>query len=104
MPLQVKASARYLIYAGVNAGLFAVFLGLRIPIWFLFLVLAIYYGYKAAKKERVFVSAVAPISPAYGQLGRYAVDGDPRDQSYGLYIELNGKPVFVDIREDRQLE
>lgn len=97
----MTASARYLIYAGVNAGLFAVFLGLRIPVWFLFLALAIYYGYKAVKKEHVFVSGVAPASPPYGQFGRYAVDGD---QCYGMYIKLSGKPVFIDIREDSQLE
>ena len=104
MSLQVKVNTRHLVYAGISAGLFVLFLGLRIPIWFLFLVLAIYYGYKAVTKERVLVSGVAPTSLSYGQLGTYAVHGDPSDQSYGIYIQLNGKPVFVDVREDDHLQ
>lgn len=39
----------------------------------------------------------------FGVLGSYAVDGDPSDLSYGLYIQLNDRPVFIDIREDSQL-
>jgi hypothetical protein len=37
----------------------------------------------------------------YGQLGTYDVDGD---KLYGLFIELKGRPVFVDIREDSLLD
>ena len=37
----------------------------------------------------------------YGQLGTYDVEGD---KLYGMFIELKGRPVFVDIREDGLLE
>lgn len=40
----------------------------------------------------------------YGILGHYAVDGDPNDIAYGLYISLNKNPVLLDIREDSLLE
>ena len=40
-----------------------------------------------------------------GVLGNYAPDpADPSDECYGLYLVLSGRPVFVDIREDKYLE
>ena len=36
-----------------------------------------------------------------GVLGNYIVDSD---DSYGLFLSINGSPVFVDIREDELLE
>ena len=38
---------------------------------------------------------------SYGQLGPYELEGE---KCYGLYVELKGRPVFVDIREDELLE
>lgn len=40
----------------------------------------------------------------YGSLGDYAVDGDGQDLSYGLYIDLGGDPVFIDIKKDTYVE
>lgn len=39
-----------------------------------------------------------------GKLGKYAVDGDSRDLSYGLFMLLQGHRVFVDIKEDGLIE
>ena len=75
-----------------------------IAVWFLFLCLATYYGYRGFKKERPIVRPANPVPPVYGQLGTYDVDGDPNDPNYGMYIQLNGTAVFVDIRKDRHLE
>ena len=36
-----------------------------------------------------------------GKLGEYDVDGGDSEPSYGLYLQLRGKPVFVDIRKDK---
>ena len=37
----------------------------------------------------------------YGRVGEYVVDSTP---SFGLFIELQEQPVFVDIRKDRFVE
>src|SRR6266513_1393745 len=37
----------------------------------------------------------------FGVLGKYVVDGD---ESYGLFIKLLDRTIFVDIREDKLLE
>jgi hypothetical protein len=39
-----------------------------------------------------------------GKLDTYAIHGDPDDLGYGLYLLLNGDPVFIDIRQDQHLE
>ena len=36
-----------------------------------------------------------------GELGKYVVDST---KSYGLFLVLHGKPVFVDLREDKLLK
>ena len=36
-----------------------------------------------------------------GVLGHYEIDST---ESYGLFLSLGGKPVFVDIREDKLIE
>jgi len=100
-----KVETRNLIYAALCAVLFLLFLQLGIAIWFLFLVLAIYYGYGGLKREGPVVRAVSPDSPVtFGQFGSYAVDGDDNDLSYGMYIQIGGRAIFIDIREDRLLE
>ena len=38
---------------------------------------------------------------AYGRVGEYVVDSTP---SFGLFIELQKQPVFIDIRKDRFVE
>ncbi len=37
----------------------------------------------------------------YGVIGRFDVEGE---KALGLYLRLCGKPVFVDLREDKLLE
>ncbi len=93
---------RNLIYALINFILFGIFLRLGIPIWFLFALLTIYYGYRAYKGDTRKAREMNPV--VYGILGSYAVDGDAEDLSYGLYIKLGDQDVFVDIREDKLLE
>lgn len=39
--------------------------------------------------------------PAYNTFGRFRFD---RDEGYGLFIRIKGRPVFIDAREDRLLE
>jgi len=36
-----------------------------------------------------------------GVLGTYLANGDPDDECYGLYIELAGHRILVDIRTDK---
>jgi hypothetical protein len=81
-----------------------VFLKLAIPIWLLFIILAIYYATKAARKHAPPQVRPLGASVNYAVFGAYAVDGDPSDLSYGMYIQLDGRPVFLDIREDQYLE
>lgn len=41
------------------------------------------------------------VTPPFGVLDRYEVDGD---ECFGLYIQVNDQTVFVDIKEDKQVE
>lgn len=41
------------------------------------------------------------VTPPFGVLGRYEVDGD---ECFGVYIRVNDQTVFVDIKEDKQVE
>lgn len=41
------------------------------------------------------------VIPPFGVFGHYEVDGD---ECFGLYIQLNDQTVFVDLKEDKQLE
>lgn len=41
--------------------------------------------------------------PRYGQFGEYQID--PHDDPwYGMFIEISGRPVFLDLRSDQKLE
>jgi len=42
-----------------------------------------------------------PENAPVGKLGRFTIDGD---ESFGLFLELAKAPVFVDLREDEQIE
>jgi len=74
-------------------------------LWFGLLLLALFfYGVDVHEihKRKPEKGAPADQMPVtYGVLGEYEVDGTP---SYGLFIELRGQPVFVDIRSDGRLE
>jgi hypothetical protein len=84
--------------------LFAVSLYFKIPIWLLFLILALAYGYKALRHPKI-VPPKALTVKTLGVLGHYAVDEeDPADLSYGLYIQLHGRSVFIDLKEDNKIE
>ena len=99
-------SAENLLYAAIFTLSFAVSLYFLLPVWFPFLALALYFAYRSFKGARPIRNARGNsfVPPEFGVLGIYNVDGDPNDSSYGLYITLLGKPVFVDIREDGELE
>jgi len=83
--------------------LFAVCLRLAMPIWLLFLAFAIYFSYASLRKPRPRAKADLKGLPL-GKLDRYSVDGDLRDLSYGLVLELMGEHVFVDLKEDALLD
>jgi hypothetical protein len=51
---------------------------------------------KAAKEKLMSEELIT-----YGVLGEYVVDEAP---SFGLFIRLNERPVFVDIRSDSKIE
>jgi len=77
----------------------------KIPIWILFVFFALYFGYRAVKPLRPQSILPATIVPeAFGVIGSYALDGDMKDLSLGMFIHLQGRPVFISIREDEHLE
>lgn len=96
---------KYLFYSITCAICFVISYKYGIPIWFLFIGLAFYYGYLALHWGKpVKMDSTSDQKIIYGVLGNYDVDGEVEDLSYGLYIRLRGCPVFVDIREDAHLE
>ena len=75
-------------------------------LWIAGLLLALFYfGVDVFNidKSDSSVSTYAELYPAHetGVLGRYEIDST---QSYGLFVSLGGKPVFVDIREDKLID
>jgi preprotein translocase subunit YajC len=74
-----------------------------VSMWMLFLIFSIVYftAYRRQKKKESAEVVVEKIEKniTYGKIGTYILDGD-EDESYGLYIEINHKPVFIDIHED----
>lgn len=42
-----------------------------------------------------------PAAPVFGKLGLYTFE---EDEHYGLFMEINTDPVFVDLREDKMFE
>jgi len=93
------------IGASVCALLFAVFLWLKIPIWFLFLFGTLYYTYQALfRRTGMTRTLLTGGSVPLGVLGVYPMRDDSSDQAYGMYIELRGVPVFVSLREDKLVE
>jgi hypothetical protein len=75
-------------------------------IWSLLLLYVIYRIRKARTEEanaRVEEVATTDTSLAvsYGVLDYYDIEGD---ESYGLYLNINNTPVFVDLKEDKFLE
>src|SRR5579883_2089830 len=95
---------RNLVYAIICIALLIFFYVTHVPIWFLFLILSLYYAYMAFKPSGPMVRGAKVEDVNYGVLGDYAVDGDAKDLSYGLYIALHNSPVFVDIRKDSNFE
>lgn len=79
----------------------------RVEIGLLWMPLLVAAGYHAFRAVVPVSAAVAPVGPTFpedspvGELGRFVVDGD---NSFGLFVKLGGDLVFVDIREDENLE
>jgi hypothetical protein len=98
--------SRNLVYAIACAALFAVFLRLQVAVWFLFLIFSIYFGSKVfmSKAGSQVSTSSESLDIPFGVLGSYPVDGDAEDLSYGMYIKLAGRPVFIDLREDELLD
>jgi hypothetical protein len=94
---------RSALYASVWAALAVAAWWARIPIWFPFACVAAYQGYRAFNPRRVALerSVAFPAGASLGELGRYTIDGA---ESLGLFITLDGKKTFVDLREDEHVE
>jgi hypothetical protein len=90
------------LFAVAAALLCIFFFRQKIAVWTVFLVATFYYTYLIFRKKENFVTPITStksITP--GELGTFEVDGD---DCFGLYLRLCGWDVFVDIREDEQLE
>lgn len=72
-------------------------------LWLAFLMLAIFYVFVTFKRIDKFTQVRVPhLSPEeFGLIGRYVVDFE---KSLGLFMKLNNKTIFIDIREDKFLE
>ena len=75
-------------------------------LWLAALLLALFYfGIDVFHIDKANPSPTAEAEryPAHnpGVFGHYEIDSTP---SYGLFLSLAGKPVFIDIREDKLLE
>jgi len=78
----------------------------EMPLWILFLLLALFYFavdvLNVDKSNSSSTDLVEEFSSyELGVLDRYTLDST---DVYGLFVSLKSKPVFVDIREDRFLE
>ena len=78
---------------------FVVFVVMWIPLWVLFLFLTIFFLVRAFAGGAI-VAAKGESIKAIGVMGWYPVDGADEDLLYGLYIELGGYAVFVDVKCD----
>lgn len=97
----MKNAVFALLFLVLAGGAFA----LKVQIWVLFLPLAVYNLYRIFRPLVPLVAGPAPPnSVTYGVLGEYDVEDDGELDSFGLYIRLRGRPVFVDIKEDKHIE
>jgi len=93
-----------------SALFFAIFLVL-LPFWkytlacLAFLMLSVFYFgvdvYSIDKRKTQKESVTENYSGPHGILGDYIIEST---KSYGLFIELLGAPVFIDIKQDKFLE
>jgi hypothetical protein len=83
------------------ASLFLVRFG--VYIWMMFLIFSIsdFVAYRHQKRKESS-GIVAGKDAAYGKLGLYIFDSG--EMLYGLYIEINNKPVFIHAAEDRFID
>ena len=88
------------------AVLCAVSLYKSVPIWILFALLAghqlftMFRPRKAAGLEQ----GGEPSLVEFGVLGRHQIDGPGEEASFGMFIDIAGAAVFLDIREDDLLD
>lgn len=75
-------------------------------LWILGLLLALFFYGIDVRNMHLSDSSVSTYSELYpdheiGVLGHYEIDST---QFYGLFMSLVGRPVFVDIREDKLID
>jgi len=74
-------------------------------LWAPLLLLALFFYavdiYSIDKRKGALHAPIFEQPIAYGRVGEYVVDSTP---SFGMFIELQKEPVFIDIREDRFVE
>lgn len=98
-----KRFFRPAVFAGISVFLY---LYLDAALWIAFLLLAVFYFavdvYKIDRSDSSSTDlATEYASHECGVLGRYVIDST---ESYGLFLTLAGNRVFVDIREDKDVD
>lgn len=88
---------RTVVYVALNSSAFGVLLYFKQPLAALFLLLAVFSGLQTL--SRAGKPKLAPLAVSLGTIGHYDVDEDG-EKSLGLYIQLLGKSVFVDVKDD----
>lgn len=71
-------------------------------LWVLFLALSVFYGFiDFVKVKKELGTTLDNYNGAKGILDYYDVDGE---KCYGLYFDLAGESVFIDIKQDKLIE
>jgi hypothetical protein len=94
---------QFIAYAVISFIAFAFFLYLSKPIWVLPGALAGYFLYRAFSKGSSGAPPFRSTNVVVGELGNYHMDGPDEDALFGMYIDIDGIVVFVDIKRDRLL-
>ena len=80
------------------------FFSIKIPVWFLLFGFAIFYAFKLFNPRSNQMKITNEPKINFGVLGDHHVDGEADGTEFGLYISLNGKATFIDLKIDSFLE
>ena len=78
-----------------------------VPIWLLFILMSVFFLYRAVvKRTNVSIAQDYSVDAAVqlGEFGYWKPEEKDDDICFGLYVELQDHAVFVDISEDTYLE
>lgn len=94
---------RKYVYMAICIALAVFFFAMKEQAWILFGGLAVYFLFRRGHSSPSMPRVDQSESIVYGVLGKHVVSGDS-ELSYGLFIDLDGDSVFVDIKEDAHFE